>query len=270
MKLFTEATETVLLGARLPEGTTSFQVPDNMPCFNAEQMSITTNAKALYGATEAKSTFKLVEKNGERNIYEPSVMNKDGVISVQWGEMFIPVDKAAVTFDGYAGTITAGDEEAVSLKVRILNIKPEDAKTETQKTYSKLAKDQRGAFLNTAWKKGTIVELLAEGYPTVLKLSDVKAGVYKAVAFKMGGFDKYIIQLEDGCWLRANTSLQGKLADYDELGVVVSKEKPATLTIDESTATTSKGYPIFPVRLTSFANSNIEVFDFTKYTSAAS
>jgi hypothetical protein len=124
-----------------------------------------------------------------------------------------------------------------------------------------LAKDDRGGFLNKVWKSGAIVELLAEGYPTVLKLSEVPAGVYEVTEYKMGGFDKYIIKTEKG-WVRANTSLQNKLADYDDLGVVVSADKPAKLTVEESTATTSKGYPIIPVRLTSFANSSLPVFDF--------
>lgn len=265
-KLFTEATETVLLSAKLPEGTTNFQVPDITPCFNAEQQAITANAKVLFGTTEAKSTFKVVEKNGERNIYEPSVMNKDGVISVQWGELFVPVDRSAVTFDGYAKTVTLGDDgNEVSLKVRVLTFKPEDAKTDTQKAYAKLAKDQQGAFLNTAWKKGTIIDLLAEGYPTVIKLSEVIPGTYKVVEYKMGSFDKYILKLENGSWVRANTSLQNKLADYDELGVKVNSETPATLLVEVSTATTSKGYPIIPCRLTSFANSNVPQFDFSNF-----
>lgn len=266
MKLFTENTESVLSEATLPEGTTSFLVPDDMSCFNDEQKAITIKAKTLFGCTEAKATFKVVDKNGERNIYEPSVMNKDGAISVQWGELFVPVNTKAGTFDGYTKTLTLGDDgNEASLKVRVLTFKPEDAKTETQKAYSKLTKEQQGAFLNTAWKKGTIVELLAEGYPTVLKLSQMKPGVYSVTSYKMGGFEKYILQVADGTWVRANTSLQNKLADYDELGVEVSSVKPAKLTIDVSTATTSKGYPIIPCRLVSYANASVPTFDFSDY-----
>lgn len=261
--LFTEATETVLLSAKLPEGTTSYQVPDDSGCFSQEQKTITTNAKVLFGATGAKTTFKVVEKNGERNIYEPSVMNKDGAIVIQWGETFVSLDIKLFTFDGYTKTLTAGDDgREVSLKVRVLTFKPEDAKTDTQKSYAKLTKDQQGAFLNTCWKKGTIVELLAEGYPTVVKLSEVVPGCYKVTQYKMGGFDKYILQLQDGRWLRANTSLQNKLMDYSDLQVEVSVAKPATLLVEPSTTNTSKGYPIIPVRLTSFANTNIPAFDF--------
>lgn len=262
MSLHTEATETILLSAKLPEGTSAFNVPDDMGCFDQEQQNITSAAKEAFGCQEAKTTFKVVVKNGERNIYEPSVMNKDGAISVQWGDLFVPVDKANTEFDGYTGLLTSG---SYSLKVRVLNIKPEEAKTDTQKAYSKLAKDARGGFLNKAWKNGTIIELLAEGFPTVKKLSEVEPGTYDVVEYKMGGFDKYILKLANGTWLRANTSLQSKLADYDDMGVKVSKEEPAKLTIEVSTATTSKGYPIFPVRLISFKNSSIPVFDFTSF-----
>lgn len=259
MSLYTEATETILLSAKLPEGTTTFNVPDDMACFDDEQKAITHTAKEAFGCEAAKTTFKVVVKNGERNIYEPSVMNKDGVISVQWGELFTPVSKDT-EFDGYTGLLTSG---SFSLKVRILNIKLEEAKNETQKAYAKLAKDARGGFLNKAWKNGTIIELLAEGFPTVKKLSEMPAGVYEVVEYKMGGFDKYILRLADGTWLRANTSLQNKLMDYDDLSVVVSKDQPAKLTIEVSTASTSKGYPIIPVRLTSYKNSNIPQFDFS-------
>lgn len=264
MRLLSEATETVLLQARLPEGTTTLQVPDDHACFNDEQKVITTLGKTLFNVIAATSTFKLVEKNGERNIYEPSVMNKDGVISVQWGDQFVPVDRKVVIFDGYANTVTVEDEGGVEvvLKVRTLNIKPEDAKTDVQKAYAKLAKDDRGAFLNKAWKSGTIVELLASGYPTVLKLSDLEPGVYAVTEYKMGSFDKYILLTEKG-WVRANTSLQNKLADYDDMSVQVNEERPAQLTVEPSTAKTSKGYDIIPVRLTSFANVSLPVFDFS-------
>lgn len=259
MTILTETTETVLLSAKLAEGTTSFNVPDDSGCFNPEQLDIFHEAKYAFGCEAAKTTFKIVVKNGERSIYEPSVMNKDGVVCVQWGELFVPVGLTA-EFDGYTGLLTA---EYYSLKVRVLNIKPEEAKTDTQKAYSKLAKDARGSFLNKAWKNGTIIELLAEGFPNVKKLSEVAVGVHSVVEYKMGGFDKYILKLADGTWLRANTSLQNKLADYDEMEVIVSKDQPAKLTVEVSTAVTSKGYPIIPVRLTSYKNSNIPQFDFS-------
>ncbi len=264
MRLLTETIETVLMSARLPEGTTTLLVADDLGCFDETQKASLLTSKAQYGCGAATSTFKVVEKNGERAIYEPSVMNKDGVISVQWGDLFVPVDKKTVEFDGYKCqvTVTSDNGKETSLKVRVLNIKPEDAKNDTQKAYAKLTKEDRGAFLNKVWKSGTIVDLLAEGYPVVLKLSEVPAGSYKVTEFKMGGFEKYIIKTEKG-WVRANTSLQNKLADYDDLGVEVSAERPALLTVEVSTATTSKGYPIIPVRLTSFANVNLPVFDFS-------
>ena len=258
MSLLTETTETVLLSAKLPEGTSNFPVPDDAGCFNDEQKAITETAKAAFGCQDATSTFKVVVKNGERNIYEPSVMNKDGVISVQWGGLFVPLTGNA-DFSGYTGTVEVED---IKLKVRILTFTDETAKTDTQKAYQKLAKEARGEFLNKAWKKGTIIDLLAEGYPEVLKLSQVEPGTYAVNEYKMGGFGKYILKLADGRWLRANTSLQNKLAEYNQMGVQVTSAEPAKLTVEPSTATTSKGYPIFPVRLTSFHNSNIPTFDF--------
>lgn len=263
MSFITERTETVLSQALIGDQT-SFYVPDDSGIFDEEQQALTVSMKALFGASAATKTFKIVDKDGERSIYSPSVVSKDGIISVEWGGEFFPVDPKAVSFDGYRQELsTLQDVPSFPLKVRVKLIKPEDAKTKVTKAYAALSKDDRGSFLNKAWANGTIVELLTEAYPTVTKLKEVPVGKYEVVEYKMGGFEKYLLRLDNGLWVRANSAIQDKLVSYEEMGIPVTSEEPALLTVGKSTRFTATGHPIIPVELVSFRNVNLPIFDFS-------
>jgi hypothetical protein len=263
MTFLTERSHTILMSAKLGDKS-SMYVPDDSGAFDQEQQDLTRAAKEAYGCTNAVQTFKIADKDEERNIYEPSVIAKDNKIMIEWGGEYTEVDPTMVIFDGYKPNLSSkSNDEVQPLKVRIRTIKPDEAKSKVQKAFSLLAKDDRGAFLNKAWSNGTIVELLMEGYPTVTKLKEVPAGKYEVVEFKMGGFDKYILRLADGTWIRANTAIQDKLSGYEMMDIKVSVDEPALLTVGVSTRTTSTGHPIIPVDLVSFRNVNLPVFDFS-------
>lgn len=264
MTLITERSYQVLATANIGDAK-SMLVPDDSKAFDEEQQAITKAMKAFFGASAATHTFKIVDKDGERNIYSPSVVTKDNLVCVEWGGEYFPVDPKAVTFDGSKAELHSNvdlDYPVPPLKVRIKMIKPEEAKTKVTKAFAALAKDDRGMFLSKAWANGSIVELLMEAYPTVTKLKDIPTGKYEVVEFKMGGFDKYILRLANGTWVRANTAIQDKLASYTEMEIAVTAEEPALLTVGTSTRKTTTGHPIIPVELVSFRNVNLPVFTF--------
>lgn len=263
MTLITERSYQVLSTANIGDAK-SLLVPDDSKAFDDAQQVQTALMKSAFGASAATHTFKIVDKDGERNIYSPSVVAKDNLVCVEWGGEYFPVDPKAVTFDGSKAELHSNlDVEGLSaLKVRIKMIKPDEAKTKVTKAFAALAKDDRGMFLSKAWANGSIVELLMEAYPTVTKLKELPVGKYEVVEFKMGGFDKYILRLADGTWVRANTAIQDKLASYTEMEIAVTAEEPALLTVGTSTRKTTTGHPIIPVELVSFRNVNLPVFTF--------
>ena len=265
-KLATERTIAILSGAKLPLDQKNLKVPDTAGCFDQEQQLLTQAYKDVFNCTEASSTFKISEKEGERVVYEPSVINNLGTISVEWGDKIVPLVSTA-RYSPMSNTvyvIVGNGEEAVeySLKVRVIVLKPEDAKTKVQKEYALLPRESRAEYLQKAWEKGTMVQLLSEGFPDVLKLGDLPAGKYEIVEYRMNRFDTYEVKLEDGRWLRTNTVMGQKLAGYQEMGIAVSVEEPALLSLGVSTSKTAQGHSIYPTTLVSFKNVNIPVFDF--------
>ena len=262
MKLITERTESILSRATLPDGAKSFLVPDSHGCMDKEQQEITSAFKAAFGTEAAESTFKVaIDKKGERQIYEPCVMAKDGKVVIDWGGKTYPL--GTVEFSAISCLVKVEiDDSEYTLKVRTINVKKEDAKGKVQIAWASCTTPiEKMEFLNKAWAKGTIVEILAQAFPTVHKLSEV-VGQHVVNSYYMGGFDKYVLVLADGRNVRANTALQLKLAGYEEMGIEVSPECPAQLTVEPSKGKTSTGFDIFPVTLVSHRNIDLPVFDF--------
>ncbi len=262
--IITGSTYETLANAKISKPTL---VSDDHPALAQDQKDLLAEYKAAFGCQEAESTFKLIDKDGERAIYYPSVIRKGTEMVIEWGGKTFPLPPNA-KFDAgipelYVIKGTGEEAETYNLKVRVAYIKPEDATTKTQKEYSLLPKDQRASFLTKAWDKGTLVHLLAEGFPTVLKLGEVGAGEYKVVETKMNRFDKYELKLDDGRWIRSNTAIYEKLELFKELNIEVSEKAPATLTIEPSTKKTQTGYDIYPVSFKPFKSASIPVFDFS-------
>lgn len=262
MKLLTERTESILSKATLPAGSTSFNVPDSHSCMDTEQLLVLSDFKSIFGTTSADSTFKVtIDKKGERHIYEPSVMAKDGKVVIEWGGKTYPLPEGIAFSSGRCLATFEVDETEYALKVRVLPIKKEDAKTKLQTAWATCAPNDKSDFLGKQWSKGTIADILAQAYPTIYKLGEV-IGEHKVYSYYMGSFDKYVLVLEDGRHVRANTSLQNKLASYEEMVIEVSESAPAMLTVEKSTSKTSTGFAIYPTTLVSYRNIDLPVFDF--------
>lgn len=265
IRLYTERTYTLLMSAKLPAGAKSFRVPDTHPCFDQEQQELTAAYKAAFGADEATSTFKIaINKEGERAIYEPSILNKDGRIVTEWGSEYYALPDGASFSAGKCVVDIEVDDIEYSLKVRVIPIKKEDAKSKVQQAWAVCGKDDKVDFLAKAWAKGTITDIMAQSYPDIHKISEI-VGTHDVIGFKMGSFDKYVFQLADKRWVRANTSVQNKLTSYEEMGIVVSPEEPARITVEPSTSQTSTGHPIYPVTMVSHRNVDLPVFDFADF-----
>lgn len=262
--LVTERTESILSSATLPEGSKSFFVPDNHGCFDDEQRYITNVFKTAFGTQAAESTLKIaIDKKGERHIYEPSVMAKDGKIVIDWGGKTYPLPSAAKFQSGSCSLTVEIEEVEYSLRVRVLPIKKEDAISSTQIAWSQLELSKKSDYLAKAWAKGTIVELLAQAFPTICKLSEA-IGTHEVIGFKMGTgqYPKYLLELSDKRVIRANTALHEKLSGYEAMGIEVSPACPAKLTVGKCSGQTSSGFDIYPTTLVSFQNANLPVFDF--------
>ena len=145
MNLLTERSQVILMAANMGDKSV-YYVPNDAACFDTEQQDIITLAQSAYGITGAANTFKVVEKDGERNIYQPSALSKDGKILIQWGDTFHAVDPTKVMFDGYKAELSPVSDLPFALKVRTAIIKPEDAKTKVTKAYAALARTQRLSF----------------------------------------------------------------------------------------------------------------------------
>jgi hypothetical protein len=266
MSMLTERTSSILTSATLPANAKSFMVPDDHKCFDQQQSDIINSYKAAFGTQDATSTFKLgTSKVGERAIYEPSVISKDGKLVIDWGGQTFPIPTTATFASGSCTMVVEVDDVAYSLKVRVLLIKNEDLKpgaTKTQTDWANCKAESKVDFLSRAYAKGTLAEITASSFDTVYKLADV-VGTHDVIAFKMGHFGKYILQLADKRWVRANSSLQDKLATYETMGVEVSPACPARLTVSPAKEKkTSTGFNIHPVTLVSFRNIDLPVFSF--------
>lgn len=269
-KLVTERTERVLASAKLPLDSKSLMVPDDHPCMDAEQRVITAAFKEAFGTQAAESTLKVaIDKNGERQIYEPCIITKDNKVVIEWGGKIYPIPSNATFSSGRCLVVVEDGDAEYALKARILSIKKEDAKTKVQLAWATCPPADKADFLARAWSKGTIVEILSLAFATIYKLSEL-VGQHQVHGFYMGGFDKYVLILSDGRHLRANTALQNKLADYEEMGIEVSPDSPARLTVEPSKGKTHAGYDIHPVTLTSYRNLDLPVFDFGSTSSSFS
>lgn len=264
MKIITERTESILSKAKLPDGTKSLLVPDNHPCMDEEQKYITNTFKAAFGAQAADATFKVaIDKKGERRIYEPSVLSKDGKIVIDWGGKTFSIPTTAKFLGGTCTLEVEIEGVEYSLRVRVLPIEKKDAKGKTQMAWATVETAKKGDFLVKEWAKGTIVELLAESYPTICKLAEI-IGTHQVVGYKMGTGDypKYLLTLADKRVVRANTALHEKLVGYAAMEIEVSPECPAQLTVGTSTSETSSGFAIYPTTLISHRNVDLPVYDF--------
>lgn len=264
MKLITERTEALLKAANLGP-VKSLYVPDNHPIYDQEQLDLFEIYKTAFGCQAAQSTFKIAHnKDDERVVYEPSVVARDGVLLLDWGGEVYPLPVDCFFKAGRCTLAVDVGDQTLELKVRVYPIKKEELSsdaTATQKQWASASKDDKIDMLSRIWAKGTIHEIVASGAETVCKLADC-LGTWQVVGFKMGAFDKYVLKLADGRWVRANTALQNKLADYEEAGVEVSPEQPATLTVADSEKLTSQGHKIYKTTLLSAKNAEIPVFDF--------
>ena len=264
MKLITERTESILMGANLGKDVKSLLVPDNHSCMDDEQQNITNTFKAAFGCEAAEATFKIaIDKKDERHVYEPSVMAKDGKVVIDWGGKTYPVP-SNTKFQGGRCLLTVEIEEVeYSLRVRVIPAKKEDCKTKTQLAWLACEVAGKSDFLNNVWSKGTIVEILAQAYPTISKLSEC-IGTHEVVGYKMGTgqYPKFLLELSDKRVVRANTALHEKLSGYDAMGIEVSPECPAQLTVGKCSGQTSSGFDIYPTVLVSHRNVNLPVYDF--------
>ena len=264
MNLITERTEAILMSANLGKDVKSLLILDNHPCMDDEQKCITNTFKTAFGTQEAEFTFKIaIDKKDERHVYEPSVMAKDGKVVIDWGGKSYPLGK--VDFSAIRCMVTVEiDSVEYSLRVRVLPIKKEDAKGVVQTAWSNCSTPvEKMEFLSKAWSKGTIAEILAQAYPTISKLAEC-IGTHEVIGYKMGTgqYPKYLLELSDKRIVRANTALHEKLSGYDAMGIEVSPECPAQLTVGKCSGQTSSGFDIYPTTLVSHRNVNLPVYDF--------
>jgi hypothetical protein len=264
--LVLEYTHEMLMVCNLGEGK-RINIPDNHAIYerDTQQKELLDRYKTFYELPEtANNALKVVVNDeGKRNIYTPSIVAKDGLLVVEWGGKYYPLVEHA-RFDASNQSIYVMDdqENELPLRVRVRNIKPADAKNKTEQAYAAADKDKRVSILQKLWDSSKLTELVSEAFDDIHKLSDMESGDYDVVGYKMGGFSKYIIQLSTGQWVRSNTAITEKLEEYELMGVEVSLDAPARLTIGVSTKTTAQGHPIIPTKMVAFRNKDIPVFTF--------
>lgn len=196
-----------------------------------------------YTFTAAKT-----EKYGV-NIYSPYVGNVKGVACIIWGNVRKPLSEL-----GVATSIEEVDKRCVmefDLEDEALHM------SLMQPKENKAAKD----VLKKALKKGELANHLSASFEKPQSLSKLPVGIYLVTEVKVSVFSgetKYSIHIPGKGWYNANKAITNKVSSNP----VVTQEYPAELEVFESVATTSTGYPIIPVRFTTYAETQLTVFSF--------
>lgn len=246
--LLTDATKAVLERGKYSKDRTN--VPNTHPALKNDIEGIKATAEALgIDFEKTKFTFTVSKTSNGVNVYSPYVGQDKGEAVIYWGETKHPLSSVGIpkSIDELGKRVVMTFEvvdDFFSLSLML----PKENKADL-------------ITLRKALKQGKLGEYLAQSFPKPKSLSELKPGEYTVVGYDVKDFNgdlKYTIFIDGLGAFNANTKLRRKLASTPD----ISANSPAMLLVGEITETTSTGYPIVPVDLTTVEDLDIPVYDF--------
>lgn len=210
----------------------------------------------LVGIDFNETGYTLCWKADTQKVYTPGIMNVDGKACLVWGNVVQALDNFTCEYE----LVQAGKGFAIA----VLNqVGGEFQVVEFPLLFSKAVelKSLQLMVLKMELKAGKLADKLMPKGGGFHKLSALEPGVYKMTGYTVSQFmgaDKYnFTVLGKPGQYKANKALERALASRPE----VSQDKPATLTIKESTEEYN-GYPIIPVEVLFAHEEDMPIFDF--------
>lgn len=232
----------------------SVKIPNNHKAISAEERTNLVVIASTLGVEFEKTgyTFRAVKGRQGTNFYGPYVASNDGVPSLFWGDLKLPVAGLPVK-----PTIEELDKKTWMqfevgddfVEVPMMLVKGEDG--------------NRPALveLRKALKAGKLADLLSKSFIKGETLANLQPGSYQVVSYSTDVFKgqtKYVIEVQGVGHFNANSAIARKLVDRPTITV----DQPASLEVGDVVETTDSGYPIVPVIFTTTAAANIPVYDF--------
>lgn len=246
----------------------SFNVPNNHKCFDAEQVELWTKLAQAFGINleETEYTVRAVVKNGELSLYTPYIGSNGTQAVLVWGK----VKKEISSFDSNLVELSIGGtkrpamdlffpelDDSMTVTLMLGRGDKEDSPKEHQE-FAKADEDAKKNMLRKALRQGKLHLYLSQSFERAKKLGDIAGKTVEVYGYAINRFGKYELVTSLGLVI-GNTAISKKL----DREPVITKEAPATLEVGLSSGKTSTGYDIYPVTLTTAADKEIPVFDFT-------
>lgn len=247
--LLTDATKAILERGNYSKDRVN--VPNTHPALKNDIDGIKALAEVLnVNFNKTEYTFTVSKSTNGVMVYSPYVgKDKDGEAAIYWGKTVTPIKSVS--------TPKSIDEVGKRL---VMTFELED---DFFQLSLMMPKDNKADLitLRKALKQGKLGEYLVQSFQKPQSLSELAPGEYQVIGYDVKDFNgeiKYTINVAGKGLFNTNTKLRRKLANNP----IITEDSPATLVVQESTETTSTGYPIVPCDLTTVEDLEIEVFDF--------
>lgn len=258
INLLSNKTRTALEKAPFTSGANRKNVENSHKVMDDSRETCKAVAEALgidFEATEYTFTVVQATVAGRTNsIYSPYIGSDNGVACIFWGKVRKPLSEVTAM----KGIETAGTERFPKL---VLEVDLDELGIiHFPLMFIKDSNPDRRVVIK-ALSQNKLHELLAKSFEKPKSLSELAPGEYQVIGYKTNNFNgdiKYMVEIDGLGFYKCNTKLSRKLVNNP----VITRQAPATLLVEESTATTSMGYPIIPVELITEEEATVEVFEF--------
>ncbi len=198
----------------------------------------------------AEHTFtSCIMKDGSIKVYGPSVACRNGVPSLVWGKLTIPVSSLPLALaknDQNRYIFEYTDSEGDSYDFNIQLIKDLDVNFDVKKAYI----------------KGTLADYLTKGFEKATKLNEVVPGDYEVVEVRENDFKgelSYDVRVLGIGWVKTNAKMKRRLISDN---LVISEQEPALLTVHGVVGKTNSGYDIVSVEFLTQRETKLPEFSF--------
>ena len=258
MAFVSETTKNILSRAKFSKERTNIE--NSHPVMAQDLSRLSKMAKVVgINFDETEYSYQVVKKEGDLNVYGACVMANDGVASIFWGKTSVPL---ASKPDGTEYAIVQDGKQFV-LDVFGTDSDGYDVAFQVPLVFKKdLATKPEHADVRAAHRKGELHKFLASSFIKAKKLSELEPGEYTVTGYAIrywNGDPKVELDVANVGRVNANTYLKNKLLAQPE----ITEQVPAILEVGISTKVTSGGFPIVPVVLTTQADLDLPVFDFS-------
>lgn len=245
----------------------STNIPNNHKVIPSETLQLWTDIAQGLGIAIADTeyTLRVSYRNGEVQVYTPYIGSNGDEAVLVWGKVQQPLSKipketvelalatrgARPMMDCYLSAFND------SILVSLMITKDSELASKEVQEYHKLDADGKITALRRAFRSGNLHTYLSKSFTRAAKLGAIAGQTVQVTSYALNRFGKYELETSAGL-VSGNTAIARRLDNAP----VITPEYPATLTVGQSTSTTSSGHPIYPLTLTTHEDENLEVFVF--------